>query len=107
MPRVENVLTIRVAGRDDDLSLSSFLSVMRDSLNILREIDAQLSDTGRDTLKWKITDVRMSSPLSITVTGVPIKLDQYSGKVVARLSLDEIAKLPSDASGYHILKMKK
>lgn len=30
-----------------------------------------------------------------------------SGKVVARLSLEEIAKLPSDDSGYHILKMRK
>jgi hypothetical protein len=29
------------------------------------------------------------------------------GKIVARLSLEEIAKLPSDASGYHILKMKQ
>jgi hypothetical protein len=28
------------------------------------------------------------------------------GKVVARLSLEEIAKLPFDASGYHSLKMK-
>ena len=30
-----------------------------------------------------------------------------SGNIAARLSLAEIAKLPSDASGYHILKMKK
>ena len=29
-----------------------------------------------------------------------------SGNIVARLSLAEIAKLPSDPSGYHILKMK-
>lgn len=30
-----------------------------------------------------------------------------SGKIAAKLSLAGIAKLPSDASGYHILKMKK
>jgi len=29
------------------------------------------------------------------------------GKIAARLSLAEIAKLPADLEGYHILKMKK
>ncbi len=88
----DNVLTVRLTGKDDDLSLPAFLNVMRDSLNILRDIDAHLSATGRNTLKWTITDVHMSSPLSITVTGVPIKADQYNGKVVA-LYLDDLDKL--------------
>jgi hypothetical protein len=30
-----------------------------------------------------------------------------SGSIAAKLSLAEIAKLPSDPSGYHILKMKR
>lgn len=30
-----------------------------------------------------------------------------SGNIAAKLSLAEIAKLPSDASGYHILKLKR
>jgi len=30
-----------------------------------------------------------------------------SGNIAAKLSLEEIAKLPSDPEGYHILRMKK
>jgi hypothetical protein len=63
----EDRLTIVVAGRDGPVAVASFLSVVRDALGILQDVDASISGQAGVTLDWRIVDASMGSPLSLTI----------------------------------------
>jgi hypothetical protein len=68
MKREVDSLTIRVAGKDDEfITAEAFVEVVRDAVNILRDLDAER------TLVWRLKHASISSPLSMTFVAEPRK----------------------------------
>jgi hypothetical protein len=66
MPQEVDSLTIKLRGKDDDyVTAGSFLEVMRETIAILRGIDAE------STLIWKLKKASIDSPLSLTFVAQP------------------------------------
>ena len=63
-----NTLTIRIAGKDDNVSFAAFVRVQRETLQILRDLDAEMSG-GQKPLRWDVVDVSLNSPLTVTISG--------------------------------------
>lgn len=65
----ENVLTITIAGRDEDIDVRAFLSVVKNAVSILSDLDrTSVADSSR--LNWVVTHVSKSSPLKMRMAGV-------------------------------------
>ena len=60
-------LTIRMTGKGEFISLASFLSVAESTLELLKDIDASISGSRRGSVEWRIADVSLNSPLTLTV----------------------------------------
>lgn len=61
------LLIIRLAGESGNVDLRSFIRVVKESLAILREIDARLSLSGRASVSWEIQDISKNSPIALTL----------------------------------------
>lgn len=77
-----NELVIRVAGKDKYVPVASFLSVVHNTIGILREVDAEISDSHRGSLKWRIKDVSQNSPITMTIFAEPTSEVDISQNVV-------------------------
>lgn len=91
-----NTLKIKVEGADERIALSSLLRVLRETLDILRTVDEQISEEKRHTLKWEITNVSLNSPFTMTIVGRPVTENYSEG--VATAYLDGMASLESGAT---------
>ena len=96
MPRIAagNTLTIRIAGKDDSVSFAAFVSVLRDTLQILHELDIELSG-GQKSMKWEVVDVGHNSPLTVTISGHPVR-DEGIYLEVASAYVDGMQQLEHD-----------
>ena len=78
-----NTLTIRIAGKDDNVSFAAFVRIQRETLRILRDLDAEMSG-GRRTTKWDVVDVSLNSPLMLTISGHPVHdTGPYSAEIAS------------------------
>jgi hypothetical protein len=79
-----NVVTIRIGGKGENVTLPSLIDVLSDTLEILREIDARLSADGNNTLRWEILKATTNSPLTMTIAGLPVREDLFNPDVGAK-----------------------
>lgn len=63
----DEYLEMRLVGDDDTLPASSFLTVLRCALTILRDIDTSLSDDNKPRLSWTVESATMNSPLTLSI----------------------------------------
>lgn len=68
--RPSHRLTIRVAGKTENVPLATLLEVARDTLEILQELDKEISKDDRGTLVWEVTDASLNSPLMLELEPV-------------------------------------
>ena len=59
-------LTIEVTGRTEFIPVASFLNVVTGTLAILKELDDEMR-RGRKPIRWRISEVHLHSPLSLTI----------------------------------------
>jgi len=85
-------LTIRVSGTDDLIPVASFLSVVSNTLEILRDIDAVVSHHREGTLDWRIADVSLSSPLQLTIVAEG-EAETDSGREVLTVFTDSLRRI--------------
>ncbi len=64
-------LLIEVAPKHDLIPVESFLRVVRNALDILRNIDLELSPGAKPSAKWSIASVSMNTPLKISLQSEP------------------------------------
>jgi hypothetical protein len=67
----ENELIIRVTGKGKYIPVASFVAVVQNTLTILREVDAELSEQRLGSLTWRISNVSLNSPLEMTIFAEP------------------------------------
>lgn len=65
----ENILTITIAGKDEDIDVRAFLSVVKNAVSILTDLD-ETSAPDSSRLKWVVTHVSKSSPLKMRMAGI-------------------------------------
>jgi len=65
---VEDRLTIRIAGTGERVPIGSFLKVLHNALSILQDVHAAASGQTEGALDWQIADVRMGSPVYVTIS---------------------------------------
>lgn len=63
----QNVLTITIAGKDADIDVRAFLSVVKNAVSILTDLD---HDNGDDALRWVVIEASKQSPLKMRMAGV-------------------------------------
>lgn len=78
----ENILTIQVTGDHGHIPVASFIEVIRDSLQILAELDSSISEQSEPTLNWDITGASLNSPLLLTVAAHPQNGLDIGNKVI-------------------------
>ena len=76
------VLTIELTGKTDAIPLESFLEVISNTLGILQEIDANMSEATSATLDWRIVGASLNSPLLLTIAGLALLGVGDSGQVI-------------------------
>jgi hypothetical protein len=62
-------LTLRLASQRD-VDAEAFLDVFKNTLEVLKEINKEVSEHGETSLQWRIVDAGMNSPIFATITGV-------------------------------------
>jgi hypothetical protein len=65
----DDELIIRLIGREEYISAASFITVVHNTLAILKEVDAEISEQRLGSLMWRIKDVSLNSPLTVTLLG--------------------------------------
>jgi hypothetical protein len=69
----DQILTIIIEPRDGTVPFDSFVKIAIQTVELLRGVDRKTSPDNTDRIQWNISDVSMKSPLSLTLTGSPIK----------------------------------
>jgi len=69
-------IKIQVTARHDYVPVQSFLTVLSNTLKILRNIDLSTSPNGRRTTRWKISAASLRSPLTVTILGQAKHMDR-------------------------------
>jgi hypothetical protein len=62
-------LTIRVAGKNEHIAVSSFLDIMQNTLVVLEGITKSLRTSDTNAVEWRIVSASMNSPLAVTIEG--------------------------------------
>lgn len=111
---VPEELTIRVEGRDNDVSLSSVIHVLKDTLTMLREIDLGIAGVGKPTLRWDIVEASLNSPLTLRIVARPIGDEPSRGVAYALVGgldqLEHVARTPkyfTDDTVHHARNLVK
>lgn len=65
---MNNDLTIRVSGKGNTLPVLSLVTVLRQSIIILREVEREINKKNR--IKWVISSISMKSPATVKISGV-------------------------------------
>lgn len=63
------LLTIKLDGKDGRISVDSFLTLTGETMRILCSIDRRALDSNRGAIVWNIEEISKSSPLSLTIRG--------------------------------------
>jgi hypothetical protein len=63
----DSLFTIRVTGRSEFVSVSAFVSVVQNTLEILHGLDIAISENPSGVLEWRIAEVSLNSPLTMTI----------------------------------------
>lgn len=69
MKEQEDILEIEVTGKTDAIPFDSFLELASNTLSILQDLDASISQSENASLEWEIVKASLSSPLRVTVKG--------------------------------------
>jgi hypothetical protein len=111
---VPEKLTILVSGREDDVSLSSVVHVLKEALAMLRDIDLGIAGTGKTTLRWDVVEASLHSPLTLTIAARAIDDTPSAGVasalVVGLSVLEREARTPehfTDTTVQHAKKLVK
>lgn len=91
-----NTLTIRIGAEHGNVTVSSLLHVLKDTLVILRDIDSRISQSGHATLRWEVINASLNSPLTLTITGTPVADEAYNPNV-ASTYVDGVRRLERGA----------
>lgn len=62
-------ITVTVDGKGDTLTLDSFLKVARDALDILNNLEKEITGKNQINLIWEIAKIQKNTPLSMTIEG--------------------------------------
>lgn len=65
----ENALTVTIAGRAEDIEVSAFMAIVKNTVALLLDIEA-LESKGAPRLRWVITHLSKSSPAKLRMAGV-------------------------------------
>jgi hypothetical protein len=66
----EDILKIEVTGRTvDTVPFDSFLELARNTLSILQDLDASISQSENASLEWEIIGASLNSPMMLTIKG--------------------------------------
>ena len=68
----QDVLKIELTGKTSAIPLESFLEVVSNTLIILQDIDANISEGQTSTVDWQIVEARLNSPLLLTIAGLSL-----------------------------------
>ncbi len=63
----DEVLTIQITAAADFIPADSVVAVLGRTLDILGELDAEISHKRRGTLQWRISKISLSSPLVVSI----------------------------------------
>lgn len=65
----DNVLTITIAGKSEDIDVSAFLTIVKNTVALLRAIEANESHSP-PRLRWLVTAASKNSPFKMRMAGV-------------------------------------
>lgn len=63
----DNILKIKVEGDDKGIPVESFIELLGQTISILRDLDANISESENGNLDWEIVAASLNSPLSLSV----------------------------------------
>lgn len=92
----DDQLVIRVESKEEYVPAASFVSIISNTLMILREVDSEISEQHQGSLSWRIQDVSLNSPLSITIFAEPRGGDLDVGRDVVEAYTEGLRQI--DAS---------
>ena len=72
-------ITLRVPGEKGKILFDTFLYVMNNSFDILRDLDSAISVNPNGSLEWVVTKVSFDSPLTMQISSKPKNTDQDFG----------------------------
>jgi hypothetical protein len=103
---------MRIAGKGEYVGARSFDETLHDTLDLLQEIDRNVSGVEDVTLQWEIVEASVKSPLFIGLAAIPIATVDNSDRVVDVAidgieSLDSSARVPSGFSPKAIQAVKR
>ena len=62
-----NILKIKVEGDEKGIPVESFIELLGQTISILRDLDANISESENGNLDWEIVAASLNSPLSLSV----------------------------------------
>lgn len=62
-----SILKIKVEGETTGIPVESFLELLGQTISILRDLDANISETENGNLDWEIVEASLNSPLALSV----------------------------------------
>ena len=65
----DDTLKIEVTGKGDFIPVDSFLEIIDNTLKILWDLDASVSQSESATLDWQIVEASFNTPLTIGISG--------------------------------------
>jgi len=106
-------LEIVVEGKSDRLAARALVEALRNTVDVLRELEEQVSDNRRSTVQWDVAAIRMSSPLTLTLEArVRPQARDHSSDVVRGFlgglkSLERRARPPAEFSDDALRKTRE
>lgn len=78
----QDELRIRMTAREDDIPVESFNLCIEEIVSILRDLDEIISESNRHSIKWKIAEISMNSPLQIVLFPASLPSKDYGREVI-------------------------
>lgn len=98
MQTANGTLTIRLTGKKPDMPITSFLRVVMQTVQVLREIDSDLSLRSNPGGVWRIRDIRkLDSVISIEIYRESHLIESQIGDEVVHVYMDGLNRIDSTA----------
>lgn len=89
----DNKLSVRIGGRDEDIDAQALLTILEETIALLRDLDARMNN-GEHTVRWVLATASKNSPLDSGFRGEPISKSVTPLPIAAELlsSFDELER---------------
>jgi hypothetical protein len=104
------VIGIQLAGKNNRISASVFARSLNSFLDLIGDVDSNLSERPRGSVRWEIASLQKNSPALVEIRGVSrIQAMDYSQAIQDSVldGIDQLAERPEQPKFYSYSALKK